>query len=597
MDILLLKWTEFKYHIKPVLRKSFKELLNCVPAEGFNYKILKFLNRIPEEILQNSLDDKLRPTMQKCLSESKISEEFYLSLIGRETTTFLHDILELLKESRWQHFQNPLGTKEYVLYHCLDNKTHFLTLIANQITKFKDIEDVELRNNLIILKLVEEFSTTAQHLNQLTDVEKCLTYFNIDTVSNDLRPIYKYFYQDFKRLTVILNYVKMFEGMTACITVRDILSKSSNLDVINKYKLLNNYEQAKTFIETYYQWQNTSVNSLKEYELQTVCHYFILSCIYEMIITHPADSGDNFYVHKLQSLNTLLRQIKNFTLLCQILEDIINFTYLRWEHLQTNSNDSKLAARQLASTDASYTDDDVLPETAGKTKIKPKLFQRTGFICRSKAFAQLYNFLRSYVTKKLHSADFKNACAEIQQRFQDIFDYVADILWKYELLEKLEHLQNQSKQNNVEFHLDPEILSHFVRYHADALDRISSDDEEIQTNYRSHYTSLTRRKAAKKRRRATFSGMIDRPRDDLSIADGRDHANGLAGSFANIDPLRRFDHSKYNKSQTEERSIMSNLMESPERLAVLALSLKSFADAKQIIEVCKNLFFYLYTRL
>lgn len=588
IDILLLKWSKFKYQLKPLLLKSLEDLLNRInTTQGFNNKILIFLNKLPEEILQNSLEGQLRETMRKCLHTTKVNPEFYLSLLGSESQQSILDIMDLLKETQWQYFLKPLGSKEYILYHALDNKTHFLTLMANQIQNFKDIEDIQLRNNLIILKLVQVFSMTTQFLIQLPNVQQCLEYFVIDEIAEDLSPVYTYFYKDFKRLTVILNYVEKFKDMSASITLQDILSKTSNLEVINKYKLLSNYEETKNFIDNYYIWQNALTNnSLKDYELETVCHYFILACVYDIIVTPSQEVCDEFYAQKLQTLNSLLRQMKNFVLLCQILEDILKFTYLRWEHLQKCEEGAKKSNNLLMSSDTCYTDDDLMPDSSSKSKTKTKSYHRTGFICKSKAFSQLFNFLRTFVTKKLHSADFKNACSDNQQRFQDIVDYITDILWKYSLLEKLEYSQNQAKVSHVEIYLDPEYLPHFVSYHQDALNRVSSDDEDKPTNnYHSHYTSLTRRKAAKKRRRATFSGSIARPKDDLSLQQCRVRANALANSVANIDPLKHLDKSKGNLEATEERSIVLKLLESPQRLAVLALSLKSFNDAKQIIEV------------
>ncbi|KAM7359354.1 zinc finger FYVE-type containing 26 spastizin [Cochliomyia hominivorax] len=587
LDILLLKWTKLKYQLKPLILKTLEELLKRASKEGFKNKILIFLNKIPEEILQISLvDGALREIMCKCLLKTEINEEFYLSLMARESTQSLSDVIELLKEVKWQYFQKPLGTKEYILYQALDNKAHFLTLMAQHITNFKDIHDVQLRNNLIILKLVYIFSMTTQLLKQLPNIQQCLDYFDMDTIAEDLRPVYNYFYKDFKRLTIILNYIQTFKDLADNITMEDILSKTSNLEVINKYKLLNNYEETKTFIETYYMWQNVLTNSsLKDYELETVCHYFILTTVFDIIVTPANETCEEFYSQKLQSLNALLRQMKNFDLLCQILEDILNFTYLRWEHLQNNVEGSKKSNKLLISSDTSYTDDnDVLPDSSSKIKSKARSYLKTGFICKFKAFAQLYYFLRTFVTKKLHSADFKNACPDNQHRFQDVVDYITDILWKYSLLEKLEYSQNQARVDNVEVYLDPECLPHFVSYHMDNLNRVSSDDEDKQTNYHSHYTSLTRRKAAKKRRRATFSGTIARPKDDLSLQQCRVRANALANSVTGIDPLKCLETVKSKMNINEERSIILKLLESPQRLAVLALSLKSFNDAKQIIE-------------
>lgn len=579
LDILLLKWMKFKYQIKLVFLKAFEEILKQVQKDGFSARALKFLNKIPEEILESSIEGDLRESMRKCLMVSKLDNDFYLSLIGRETVQPIDGILELLKETQWQYFQSPLGTREYILYQALDNKTHFLTLIPNQITNFNEIEDVALRNNLIILKLVQEFSITSQLLNQLPNVRQCLEYFNMETIPEDIKPVYEFFYRDFKRITVILNYVDKFKGMSSIITVDDILKKTSNLEIINKFKLLNSYEEAKRFLDTYYMWQNTLTSSDKDYELETLCNYFILSCVHVIIVTPSSEAYDEFYTQKLQYLNSLLRQMKNFEILCQILEDIIKLTYLRWEHLQKPVDADKVGSKGLISSDATYTDDEIPPEASAKTKSATKMYYKTGFICKPKAFSNLYNFLKTFVTKKLHSADFKNACSDTQQRFQNIVDYITDILWKYSLLEKLEQTQNQSSDKTVDIYLDPEYLHNFVRHHIETIDRVSSDDEENQTNYQSHYSSLSRRKAAKKRRRATFSGItLKPPQQEVPLEQHRLSVNSTY-------PLKRLPSSGDVKEIIEERSVIPKLLGSPERLAAMALTLKSFNDAKRIIEV------------
>lgn len=575
LDLLLLKSEKYKFQINFVFRTAFWELLKHAEKYGFNAKALKFLNKIPQEILESSIDGDLREKMRKCLKVSKLGNEFYLSLIGRETIQPINGILELLKEKQWQYFQNPLGTKEYILYQALNNKTHFLTLIPNQITNFNDIEDVILRNNLIILKLVQEFSITSQLLCQLPNVEQCLEYFNMQTIPEDIRPVYDFFYRDFKRITIILNYVEKFKDMSPIITVKDMLTKSSNLEIINKFKLLNSYEEAKSFLDAYYDWHNALTTSDKDYELETLCNYFILSCVHAIIVTPSSETCDDFYAQKLQYLNSLLRQIKNVEILCQILEDILKLTYLRWEHLQQTIDGDKLDNKELISSDATYTEDDIPVNAGGTMKSKTKTYYKTGFICKSKAFSNIYNFLKAFATKKLHSSDFKNTCCDNQLRFQNIVDYITDTLWKYSLLEKLEQSQHQSSLNTVDIYLDSEYLHHFVRYHVDTIDRISSD-EENHTNYQSHYSSLSRRKAAKKRRRATFGGITSKPPPDEVPLE--QHNISINSTY----PLKRLPS---NANTIDERSVIPKLIGSPERLAVMALTLKSFNDAKRIIEV------------
>ncbi|GBO99401.1 hypothetical protein EVAR_70113_1 [Eumeta japonica] len=70
-----------------------------------------------------------------------------------------------------------------------------------------------------------------------------------------------------------------------------------------------------------------------------------------------------------------------------------------------------------------------------------------------------------------------------------------------------------------------------------------------------------------------FSGIIDRPKMDES-RECLARVGALANSSSNIAALERLDYSKNKKNKTGERSIIVKLMEPPERLTLLALSLK-----------------------
>lgn len=580
LDILLLQPPHVLVHIKWTIIRTFEEVLKVVSKTGISSNFLKFIIRMPDDILSEALQGELRAKFQQCLHDAQPSEELYLSLLSRKDKQLMLDIIEYLKETKWQYFRKPLGSKEFVLYHALKTNEHFINPLIKELSDFKAIEDITLRNNMIILKLIHEFSSkTTSTLDQLPNVELLVEFFDLENVEEDLLPIYSYFYKDFKRLSTIQHYIGTFPQMSATITVEEVLNMNSLVEIISKHKLLSSYEEAKNLLETYYAWQqNVPLLSLKEREYEIICCYYILSMVYD-IITATAVEPDGFYKQKLHSLNSFLRQI-SFEMLCQILEDIINFVYLRWEHFNKDSRNAK-HHRLLESTDSSQTDDDILQDSSTKSSNAAKINDtkstnkhvKTGFVCKSKPFANIFNFLKTFVTKKLHSADFKNSSSDLKLRFQNIVDCITDLLWKYGFFEKMEMSQNQDlshKSNNV--HFDPDTLIYFVHFHTESLERISSDDED-QT-LMNHY-SFSRRKAVKKRRRATFSGSV------VTTASDREHALQRSRDRSTILSANSFMLSKIS----EEKSVVPKLLSSPERLAILALSFKQFNDAKKIIEV------------
>ncbi|XP_061394089.1 zinc finger FYVE domain-containing protein 26 homolog [Musca vetustissima] len=558
-------------------------MLRIVAKSGITSNFLKFLIRLPDDILNEALQGELREKFKHCLDNKNnchMQEELYLSLLCRKDQHLLFDIMEYLKETQWQYFQKPLGSKEFILYHALKTKIHFIYPMIKELNVFNDITDGTLRNNLIILKLVHEFSTNvSRSLNQLPHLDAILESMDMENVSEELLPVYTLFYKDFKRLSILLHYVSTFpESITANINVEEILDSTNILAIMNKHKLLNSYEEAKDFLESYYTWQqNLALLSLKENETDTLCCYYILSTVCDIITTTTIEM-DEYYSSKLRILNSLLRQLKNFELLCQVMEDILKCIYLRWEHFRRDDKQSRFHKK---SSGSSYTDDDIIQDSSTKSSkgndAKANLkSMKTGFICRSKSFTSLCNFLKLYITKKLHSAEYKLSALEIKCRFSNVLDTITDLLWKYEFFEKMERSQDQSLANDTYVQFEGDNLMRLVHFHVDNMNRISSDDEDI--NLINEYT-LSRRKSIKKRRRATFSGNTVVPSakgsgEDKTLLQHRLRASILSNSVKILPTL----------DVAEEKSVVPKLLSSSERLAILALSFRQFHEAKQIIE-------------
>ncbi|XP_005188258.2 zinc finger FYVE domain-containing protein 26 homolog [Musca domestica] len=579
LNILLLQPPHVLVHTKWCIIRTFEDMLRVVSKSGITSNFLRFLIQIPDDILNEALQGDLREKFKQCLTNSHLEEELYLSLLCRKDQQLIADIMEYLKETHWQYFEKPLGTKDFVLYHARKTKVHFIYPMIKELRNFNDIADATLRNNLIILKLVHEFSSNiTRSLNELPYLDEILDSMDMENVAEELLPVYTLFYKDFKRLSILLRYVGKFpETTTANITVEEILDSTNILAIINKHKLLNSYEEAKEFLETYYTWQqNLAMLSLKENETETLCCYYILSTVCDIVVTTTLETED-YYSSKLKTINSLLRQIKNMELLCQIMEDVLMFLYLRWEHFR--SDNKKQNKYHQKSSGSSYTDDDIIQDSSTKSSNVAKTMEaksnlknvKTGFICRTKSFASLCNFLKLYITKKLHSAEYKLSAVDIKHRFSSILDTIGDLLWKYEFFEKMERSQDQCLANDTYIQFEGDQLIQLVHFHVDNMNRISSDDEDI--NVINEY-SMSRRKSIKKRRRATFSGNTTGAAGKVTASEDRLRPNVLSNSVKILPTL----------DVTEEKSVVPKLLSSPERLAILALSFRQFGEAKQIIE-------------
>ena len=234
-------------------------------------------------------------------------------------------------------------------------------------------------------------------------------------------------------------------------------------------------------METIYKW-NMKIPSTKyqrDLELETLTYYSALSAVYDTIMLghRASDANDKEKSNFLQQLNASLRQIKNIDVLCSLLEDIFQLLFLRWEHLSGSQQQQSSAKRasvvqtaRKSSLNSSGEEFNEVPTTPVLLIAPPmSAFNfRHGFVCSAEALWDLLNFLKTFVTKRLHLAELKQASERIRQRFQRIVDLITEALWKYSVLQKVDASALSSREahaNSMRQSLDSEDLIHMVVMH------------------------------------------------------------------------------------------------------------------------------------
>lgn len=324
-------------------------------------------------------------------------------------------------------------------------------------------------------------------------------------------------------------------------------------------------------MEIIYKW-NKKIPMTKYYydlELETLTYFIALSSVYDYIMSehHETFNNEENSIY-LQQLHTSLRQIKKIEVLCLLMEDIFQLFFTRWEHLGIQitvkrKNSTATAQSPQSSSPYSPVDDDentktcILVPNVNGAKLKQ------GFICSGEVLYKLLVFLKNFLTKKLHGDQFKQSYERIREKFQRILDLIAEGIWKYDILKRID----EQSSNNLKYNsLNSQDLMYMVQLHSDSIQRNSSDDESRERNY----GSINRRKVSnKKRRRATFSGT--NVKTELQVVN----RNSMqACSALTSEPL---------KLPYTQRSIIQKMLISPENLATLALALKNFEDVKHIM--------------
>ncbi|XP_067639566.1 zinc finger FYVE domain-containing protein 26 homolog isoform X2 [Eurosta solidaginis] len=342
----------------------------------------------------------------------------------------------------------------------------------------------------------------------------------------------------------------------------------------------------------------SSMKSLYELEMETLNYYTALGTICDILLPQTDCNLNQHYEYKIQQLNGMLRKILNLDMLCALIEDIFQLIFLRWEHLRNTSNPHLFGLTRSNRPPSGYsTDSSSTPEMVAETPTASARSPQTscgsdlrlGFICSGQALQLIFSFLKNFITKKIHSEDYKHSSKRVQHRFQRIVDVITEALWKYSVLEKVDaslNLANVQQKHG----LDTEELIQLVHVHADAVEKSSSDDDSRDRN---NHASLSRRKAARKKRRATIVGATGLTgHNAVRTSDNNSNTNKtnvMVSSVTAVEDEEQGDVVDELKSRQEfkrltARSIIPQMLGSPENLAIMALSLKNFNDAKFIIE-------------
>ncbi|KAH8232382.1 hypothetical protein KR032_005235 [Drosophila birchii] len=558
-----------KLHIGQIIAAVLQQLL----AEGdvSSSSSLCLLANFPDFILEAAtLRQKL---MTRLATESASKEHILLALLSRCEGNLLEDVLQERQQAmRTQCSEAAPPTRELVLWLALGQREHFVASLCQQLKDFECFQDRTLRNTLLILRLANEFALGTQTLDELGCLDKSLQEFDPSAVPEELQEVHKFFFADFQRLSTLLNFLQPREA-SKTLKVEALLRAPGVLTLIHDYGIQCEHQELLSLLEDTHKWQlqTPALKCLYQQEREILSYYTALCHVYNMIL----DQGEQSTKAKLVQLSGQMRQLHQLGTLCSLLEDIFLLVFLRWEQLEQSHQKRREEQDDddEEDDDEQYVDDDVTKPQRPAAAASHIQRTRYGFICRSPSLQALFTFLRAFVTKKLHSQDYKCA-AEHHQRFQRLVDAINEALCKLGVLNKIDQSLAASAPS-LSCLLEPEQLLQLVQLHSTAKEKASSDDESRERS--NHASSLSRRKARKQRRAVSFSGaaVSKTPADaGLTMEQYRARAQLLSG------------HGRKNSCVISpgERSIIPKMLSTPEQLAIMALALKNFNDVKQIIE-------------
>jgi len=566
LQLLQLLHESSKLHIGQIIATLLRQLLD---GDVSSPRSLCVLANFPASILEAPT---LRQKLMTCLvGESVTSEHLMLAMLARSEGQLLEDLLQEQQVALRTQCGESAPTRLLVLWLALSQKEHFVASVCQQLKDFQCFKDPTLRNALLILRLANEFALGAQTLDELGCLDKFLEEFDVSAVPEELQEVHRFFYADFQRLSTLLNFLRPRE-VSKTLKVDALLRAPGVLSVIHENGIRCEHQELLRLLEDTYKWQKQTpaLKCHHQQEVEILSYYTALCHVYNVIL----DQGETTTKAKLVQLSGQLRQLHQLGTLCSLLEDIFLLVFLRWEQLEQNPQKRREDEEDdEEDDDEQYVDDDVASAPRPTTAHSQRT--RYGFICRSPSLQALFTFLKAFVTKKLHSQDYKCA-TEHQQRFQRLVDAISEALWKLGVLQKIEQSLIKSAPS-ISCLLEPEQLLQLVQLHSTAKEKASSDDESRERS--NHASSLNRRKSRRQRRAASFSGAVatKSPIDGgLTMEQFRARAQLLSGSG-----------SRKTSCVTSpcERSIIPKMLSTPEQLAIMALALKNFNDVKQIIEV------------
>ncbi|KAM8705661.1 hypothetical protein ACLKA7_010032 [Drosophila subpalustris] len=583
LQILQILFAQSKFQIGRIISAALRQMLDddaSASTPAATRLLLSVLANFPQQILEAA-------TLQQKLMERIVSvpwsnnEDLMIALLARQDSHLINTVFYTLKKEQQIQWSNLKDAQQLVLHLVLHHREHFVPRLCQQLKNFDCIQDRTLRNNLLILRLANEFVMSTQTLDELAELGQTLEAFDVAAVPVELQAVHQFFYCDFQRLCVLLKFLEKQQDGNACKTIKvDALLRAPGvLSLIYEYGLQCDSEQIAKLIEDTFKWQQQTpaLKCVRTEEMETLSYYRALCHVHNVIL----EQHDSTIREQLVLLSTQLRQLRGLGTLCSVLMDIFQLVFLRWEQLQqSNQRVSGNDDDEEDEDDEQYVDDDATPPRTANAINRAQ--RRYGFICRAPVLHALFNFLKSFVTKKLHTQDFKCATEEQQRCFQRLVDAISEALWKFSVLQKIE--QSLTKTTPMRgCHLETEQLLQLIQLHSHTREKSSSDDESRERCY--HASSLTRRKSRKQRRAASFSGpAATGAADGPTLEQCRARAqqlilNGGTGESRQIEPQMAV-----SISPPADRSIIPKMLSTPEQLAIMALALKNFNDVKHIIE-------------
>lgn len=583
LQILEILLKESKFHITNIISNALRQMIDD-DASFPSTQLLSFIANVPQYILKT-------PTMLEDLQKYLLSvpwannESSILALLARSDGELLGTVLTIHHQRLGQQilWEKSAPLKQLVLQLALHQREHFVPRLCQQMKKFTSIEDNILRNNMLILRLANEFALNTQTLDELAKLDQVLNAFDVASVPAELQPVHQFFYSDFQRLYVMHEFLaKQLDG-NACKTIKvnELLRAPGVLTLVYEHGIRCETLQLVQLVEQTYRWQQQTptLKCVRAEELEILSYYTALSVVYNVIL----EKHDSTVKEQLLLLSTQLRQLRELGTLCSVLIDIFQLVFLRWDELQ------QIKQREHSDEEDDDCDDCDDEQLVGDEATPPRMVnigqnstpRRHGFICRAPVLYALFSYLKGFVTKKLHTHDFKCATEHEQRRFQYLVDAISEALWKFDILKKIDQsLAMVTPASGGR--LDPEQLLYLIQLHSHSREKASSDDESRERIF--HTSSLTRRKSRRQRRTASFSGAAGNSSTHEPTLEQREaRAQQLILNKASRESQRK--KSQLVESLINERSIIPKMLSTPEQLAIMALALKNFNDVNHIIEV------------
>ncbi|EDV42765.1 uncharacterized protein Dana_GF16864 [Drosophila ananassae] len=565
LQLLKLLHDRSKLHIGHIISFVLRQFLD---EDVSSPRALCVLANFPGSILEAAtLRHKL---MTRLASDSPNNEHLMLALLSRNEGQLLEDLIQEQELTMRRQCSEVAPSRQLVLWLALSQREHFVASLCQNLKDFECFEDRTLRNTLLILRLANEFALGTQTIDELGCLDKSLAEFDVTAVPEELRKVHQFFYADFQRLSTLLNFLRP-RDVSKTLKVDSLLRAPSVLSLIHDQGITCDQQELLRLLEETHKWQmqTPALKNFYQQDMEILSYYTTLCHVYDVIL----EQGEQNCKAKVAKMSVHLRQIHQLGTLCSLLEDIFLLVFLRWEQLDQNSQKRREDEDDdEEDDDEQYVDDDVA--SPPRPTVPQSQRSRYGFIIRSPSLVALFTFLKTFVTKKLHSQDFRSA-TEHQQRFHRLVEAISEALWKLGVLQKID--QSLAKVTpSLTCILEPEQLLQLVQLHSTAKEKASSDDESRERS--NHASSLNRRKAKKQRRAVSFSGAATpKPSGDAgpSIDQCRARAQFLCPGG-----------NRKNSCATpvNERCIIPKMLSTPEQLAIMALALKNFNDVKQIIE-------------